>query len=314
MARTARKTENQELFTPNAELSDKLDGVRKLLDDIAARTRDGATGGDNDDAAATVTVPVTPRQPRRTRAMETTMNAPTHAALPNVPTFDNYLAKAEEYAEAAAKGQNAGHAFLVELLTGGYLGALTYAPREGEQEGDHAKLAARYATKQGLMNKANPKASNQKKLKSDFGLAIKTGNNPKFGTGQPLAATNDFLATLDALRRKQVKGLRDTYNGLLNFWRHCNKAGKVPANAKELEVFCYVPDSKAVTVDSALENVRKTLAKISQGKLANCSETDDSKEVKDAVALITKRLAARAKVRGQTGQAPATPVGAAVAA
>jgi hypothetical protein len=312
----ATATTETEQFAPSQDQASKLQDVRNLLDTLEGR---GATAqrAPTDDRAAAVTAPVTASEPRRNRRRkEPDMNpAPTTTtAQANLPTLDDYLAKADELGQKAGEGRNVGQAMLIELLTGGYLGALTFEPRQGKEDGDHAAIAQRYATKQALVNRNDAKAGNMKKLKSDFGLAIKTGQNPKFGTGQPLEVTNEYVTLLDKLRKKQMKGLRDTYNGLLNLWRTLNKTGVVPANEKALEAFCFQPGARPVTVDRALEAARKLLMKASQGKLPNCDDMDDSKEIKDAVASITKRLAARAKMRGQAAQPASQPAQQAAAA
>ena len=215
--------------------------------------------------------------------------AATGPQLSNVPDLNYYREKAKQLGTLAGQGKNCYHTMLTDCLKGGFVNALTFDPRQGEDEGDQAKLASDYATAQGLANSADPKAPNMRKIKSEIGLAIKTGGNPRFSGNEPVEISDKLVARHDALKRKQVQGLLDKSNMLLRFWRHINNDKHGIPSESDLDAFCYKAASRPMTAERVIGMCLRTLEKLSVGKLANCNDMDDSKDVKDAVASLRKR-------------------------
>jgi hypothetical protein len=232
-------------------------------------------------------------------AIATTVSSATQAPATNRLTIQNLLQKANDLGEQAGKGSDTQIKFLLSCCEGGYHNAADLVPnKHGQDIDDATKLAEAYVKAQGTATVFDAKAPNQRKLVSTLRTAIKLGQWPKGGVGEPLATVNNLMAYRQKLRRDPVicKKLDDAANTFLKFARAQLKRDDL-IEGDELNAFCLKKDPELPTAEKVLEGIKTSLQKLEKGQAAQNTALDNSPEVKDALKAVTKRLDEIAKGR-----------------
>lgn len=211
--------------------------------------------------------------------------------------IDDLKLKAQELGSQAGQGKDTQIKFLLACMDGGYHNAVDTTPgRHGPDRDDATALAEIYVNAQGTATVFDAKAGNQRKLVSTLRTAIKLGQWPKGGSGEPLTTVNNFMSERAKLRKdpKQAKLLDDAANSFLRFARAQLKRDTI-IEPKEFKDFLNKAPKDDTTVEDILVSARKKLSNLQKG--AN-GKLDNSAEIKTAVNALTQRLAAIAKAKG----------------
>lgn len=222
---------------------------------------------------------------------------PAPPAGSNKIDFAALTAKATELGEQKGKGLDTQIKFLLSCLEGGYHNAVDLVPnKHGTDIDDATKLAETYVKAQGTATVFDAKAPNQRKLVSTLRTSIKLGQWPKGGNGEPLATVNNLMSHRQALRKNPLtaKKLDDAANTFLRYARAQLKRDQL-IDGEELKEFCQKKTAELPTATELVENARNALQKLVNGTAAQSTAQDNSKEVRDAVQLLTSRLVAIAK-------------------
>lgn len=240
--------------------------------------------------------------------LNTTINPPSPAASTSAPqasgsnvhTLDTLLAKATELGEQAGKGKDTQVKFLLSVMEGGYFNAVDLqSNKHGTDRDDATHLAEAYVKAQGTATVFDAKAGNQRKLISTLRTSIKLGQWPKGGNGEPLGTVNNLLTERQKLRKDpvQVKKLDDAANTFLRFARAQLKRDSL-IDPGEFKEFLFKPTRDVPTAEEVLEGIRNGLMKLTKGQAANNTAQDNSKQCRDALALLNDRMAAIARAKG----------------
>lgn len=232
------------------------------------------------------------RANERITAMNTqTVTTPTS----NAPSVDDYKDRIRQLGTQKGQGDDSQIKFALLMIEGAYHGRFDLQPNKHGQGVDDADLMAReYAS--GFSNSAmfNAKTKSHGKLTSNGRKCIRAGTSPQWGTGQPLANTNDFVDAWRNLRKVGTKGLDDCYNALMRYLTVQIKEPRL-ITGDALTAFCYKTTREEPTAAEILGNTAKLLHKLTVGKAPGCKEIDTSPEVKAAIASLNKRLTNIAK-------------------
>lgn len=215
----------------------------------------------------------------------------------NALTIDTLLARATELGEQAGKGKDTQIKFLLSCMEGGYHNAIDLVSnKHGADRDDATKLAETYVKAQGGATVFDAKAGNQRKLISTLRTSIKLGQWPKGGNGEPLGTVNNLMTERQKLRKDpvQAKKLVDAANTFLRFARQQLKRDTL-IDPAEFKTFLFKPTRDLPTAEKVLEGIRNSLMKLSKGQAANNTAQDNSKQVRDALALLNDRMAAIAR-------------------
>src|ERR1017187_5917381 len=120
----------------------------------------------------------------------------------NAITFDDMMDTAKELGEQAGKGKDTQIKSLLKVLEAGYHNTFDLkANKHGQDVDDATKYAEAYVKAQGSAAVFDAKAMNQRKLISPLRPAIKLGQWPKGGNGEPLATVNNLISMRQKLRQ-----------------------------------------------------------------------------------------------------------------
>lgn len=290
---TTNAQRQEALVTPTPA---QISSVRDLLDKLEAVARDAAT---NEPAAAAVTAPVTRKRRTKGAIMNTTVSAAPMAQTSNSPTFDTLMEVAKELGGQSGGAKDTQIKFDLKMIEGAYLGALSLDPnRHGKGVDDAEKLGEAYYRAQTGAMVFNAKADNQRKLVSNVRKGIKLGSCPKYGVGEPMGVVNRLLTRRQQLKKDPSnKGkLDDAHNALMRFATAQLKLDTLVADG-DLDQFIFKGDKDPRTGEEVLDALRKTATKLSQGKVNNCPDMDNSPEVQAIIKACTKRIDAIVKAR-----------------
>ena len=227
-----------------------------------------------------------------------TAAAPAAAHAPiNRITMDQLMQTATELGEQAGKGKDTQIKFLLSCCEGGYHNAVDLiASKHGHDMDDAVRLAETYVKAQGTATVFDQKAPNQAKLISTLRTAIKLGQWPKGGVGEPLGTVNSLLAHRQKLRRDPVirKKVDDAANVFLKYARNQLKRDTL-IEGQELFDFCMKKQHDLPTATDIVEGIRNKLQKLVNGQAAQCTAQDSSAEVQAAMHSLSKRLTDIAK-------------------
>lgn len=215
-------------------------------------------------------------------------------ATPNTNgvSFDELIATAIALGSTAGQGKDTQVKMLMKLVEGGYHNGVDMNPNKyGAGIDDAIKLAQTYVQAQGSASVFDAKAMNQRKLISCFRSAIRLGQWPKGGLGEPLATMNKLMTMRQKLKQnpQTAKTLDDAANTLLTYARAQVRRDTLIEDA-ELQTFCVRKSGELKTPMEILEATRKNLLNLKHGKAANGTARDDSSEVQAAIQCITDRI------------------------
>lgn len=280
---------------PASSPQDTLNQMRRLMQNME-QTLSGATEEHPaDDATNTSGKPARRRRAaRQATERSTTMTAQGNT---NAPKWEELVEVARDLGKQAGQGKDVQIKFGLKVIEAAYLGSLSLdLHKHGQDRRDGVVLAEEYVKAQNGAVVFDAKAPNQRKLISNLDKCIKLGSNPKWGQGEPLQTVNRLLALREQLKKKGTK-VQDAFNTLMKFATQQLKRDRIMDDA-ELQQFIVVSQPDARSGEDILEAVRRTLTKLKDGKVPNCPDIDTSKEVSDAISLMTKRLTAIAKAKG----------------
>ncbi len=238
-----------------------------------------------------------------------TPSTPPPAAGSNTLTLDALKAKATELGEQFGKGKDTQIKFLLTTLEGGYHNAVDLAPnKHGVGRDDASILAEAYVKARGTATVFDAKSDNQQKLISTLRTAIKLGQWPKGGQGEPLATVNALMTERQKLRRDPnvAKKLDDAANAFLKYARTQMKRDTL-IDPKEFNDFLFKKVKDPATATEHVESLRNSLKKLIDGAASGGMAQDNSKLVRDAHKALTDRLAEIARAKGASqpgGSAP----------
>lgn len=224
-------------------------------------------------------------------------------AAGNGMTFTQLMDIAKDLGAQAGLGRDTQIKMLMQLVEGGYHGAVDIdRNKHGNDTDDSIKLAAEYVKAQSGTTVFDAKAPNQKKLISCFRTCIKLGQWPKGGQGEPLATVNNLMSLRQQLRKTpgQAKKLDDAANTLLRYARQQIKQDTL-IDPSELQDFCFRKQHDLLTAEEHIERIRKSLRQLHDGKASNNTALDNSPQVKDCINKLTKRLQEIASQRATPG-------------
>jgi hypothetical protein len=216
----------------------------------------------------------------------------TQSAIPNAMTFEVVRAAAVELGEMAGKGKDTQIKMLLKVVEGAFHGSVDLQEnKHGTEIDDCTKLAEDYVTAQSKAVVFDHRAANQRKLISTFRTCTKLGQWPKGGNGEPLGTVNNLITMRQKLRAipGEIKKLDDAANTLMRYARAQLKRDQL-VNDDELKTFCYKKDSTLQAPEQIIEDCRKQLIALKDGKAASGTAQDSSQDVKDAINSLTERL------------------------
>lgn len=226
----------------------------------------------------------------------------------NGVSFDELTEVAKTLGADAGKGKDTQVKMLMKLVEGGYHNGVDMNPNKfGAGADDAIKLAEVYVKAQGSASVFDAKAMNQRKLISCFRSAIRLGQWPKGGLGEPLATMNKLMTMRQKLKQnpQTAKTLDDAANTLLTYARAQVRRDTLIEDA-ELQTFCIRKSGELKTPMEILEATRKNLLRLKHGKAANNTAHDDSPEVNAAIQNITDRIKGIASETRKQAAAPST--------
>jgi uncharacterized protein YeaC (DUF1315 family) len=231
---------------------------------------------------------------------------------PNAISFEDLKKVATQLGEEAGKGKDTRVKFQMKLVEAAFYNAVDLVEnKHGKDKDDAVILTEAYVKAQGSSSYFDAKAPNQRKEISCARTAIKLGQWPNGGPGEPLQTMNNLMTTWAKERQKpENKGkLDDASNTLMRFARQQIKRDAVIDTA-ELRDLCFKKQPGERTVEQRLEAARKELTKL--------KELDNSSHIIVAINEITKRLKAIAVEKGKNQRAgsakPAAKAGASATA
>lgn len=244
------------------------------------------------------------------------MNAQT-PAVPATPAMANTLSLSDLLSVATILGGQVGQAkdsqikFLMKVAEGGYYNGINLdANKHGQDVDDAVKLAEAYVKAQNSAVMFDAKAPNQQKLTSLVRTSIRFGQWPHGGVGEPIAVMNDFISYRQKVRAKpDMSGkLKDAADAFMTFARNQLKRQTV-IDKGEFAQFLFKPGHSLATAEEIIEQARKNLQRLKEGKAAKSTALDQSPEISKAIDALTKRLKDIASARGtaQGNGAPAQP-------
>ena len=215
-------------------------------------------------------------------------------------TFEDVMEAMRELGGQAGKGKDTQIKSLLKVLEAGYHNAMDLKPNKHGKDIDDATLAAEaYVKAQGSAAVFDAKAMNQRKLISTLRTAIKLGQWPKGGNGEPLATVNNLISMRQKLRQNptEIKKLDDAANTFLRYSRQQIKLDQL-MNDAQLKDVCYKPVSPERTAEQIIEAARDQLTKLIKGEAANGTAQDNSAHILTARNALTDRLKQIAILRG----------------
>lgn len=233
--------------------------------------------------------------------------------IPNAPSFESLRDTARDLGTQRGQGKDTQIKFALKIIEAGYLGALDLDPnKHGTGVRDGQVLAEDYMKAANAAVIFDAKADNVRKLVANLDKCIKLGSNPKWGAGQPLSNVNDLM-TFRQSEKKAGKKVDDAFNTLMRYATQQLKSDHLIID-DALKSFVYKREAAMRSAEDVLDGVRKTLTNLKAGKISHCPDLDNSKEVKDAINLLTARLTAIAKAKGAAAGNTAAPAAASQAA
>jgi len=208
----------------------------------------------------------------------------------NTITFETLKAEIAELGRQAGEGKDTQIKFDLKVFEASYQGKLDLQPNKHAPDVDDAtKLAEIYATSQNKSVIFDAKAPNQQKLTATVRTAIKIGGYTKGGTNEPLATCNNLVNLRQDLKKKGTKGLEDPHNMFLRWARQQLKRDKM-IEGDELKAFCYKPVTELRSAEEVLRSIQKIATNLTNGKVSNCPDLDNSPEVKSIITACNTRI------------------------
>ena len=226
----------------------------------------------------------------------------TDAPKTNTLSFDDAMARATELGEQHGKGKDTQIKSLLTVLSLGYHNTFDLKPnKHADGVDDATRFAEAYVKAQGTATVFDAKAMNQAKLISTLRTAIKLGQWPKGGNGEPLATVNNLMSMRQKLRINPLerKRLDDAANTFLRYARQQIKLDQL-LDDQQLKEFCYKPVTTERTAEQIIETARDQLTKLIKGEAANGTAHDNHQLVVQARNLLTDRLKVIATARGRS--------------
>lgn len=256
--------------------------------------------------AAAMPAAASKKSVRRKKGAHMTTQPQTLSA--NAPTMATLLEEVFELGKNVAKGNDAQIQFDIKLVSAAMSGTLSLDPnKHGENISDADKMAEAYANGRTKNLIFDPKANNQRKLRSNAKKMIKLGTTPKWGHTQPMEAVNYLISQHQTFKKtpSNSRRLDDPHNALMRFATEQLKRDKIMSN-EEISRYCYKKDKEPRTGTELLEGMRKVADKLAIGKVSNCA--DALPEAKEVSRVITKLLTQIAKQQAPGAQqtTPAT--------
>lgn len=229
--------------------------------------------------------------------MTTTTTAPGAA---NTITFDDIGKRVAELGKQAGEGNDTQIKFLLQLADGAHQGVLDLAKdKHGADRDDAAALTEMYVRSRAGAALFDRKQPSTKVAISKNRTAIRIGQWPKGGPGEPLNMLNNAMSKWRKLRANAAtsSGLDDAASAFLKIARTQLKRDQLldPAEYEPL-LMKPVPDAKAA--EDIIENARDALQKLYTGKAVHGTVKDNSLEIKASVDSLTARLKAIATAKG----------------
>ncbi len=219
----------------------------------------------------------------------------TTQATPNTPSIQDYLDQVDQLGLEAAKGGDSQIKLDLLMLEGAYHAKFDLRPDKHGTGIDDADMMTRRYFKGVTANSVFARErKSHSKTASNVRKVIKFGTSPQWGTNEPLANTNTFVATWRAKRKAGEKNLDDVHNALMRYITAQMKDTRL-ITGDQLEKFAYKPGKEQNTAADVLRAQIKTLTKLTVGKAPSCSEVDTSPEVQAAIRSLNQRLTNIAK-------------------
>lgn len=234
------------------------------------------------------------------------MTETTPQVTPNAITFEQMLDIAKELGRQAGLGKDVQIKSDLKVIEAAYHGSMDLThDKHGTGVDDATAFAEAYFKASGENTMFDAKADNQRRLISNVRKCIKLGSYTKGGNGEPMQTVNALMTYRQKLRQDPAKrkNIDDAHNTLMKFATQQLKRDNM-IDPKEFDAFCYKAVTEPRTAEDIIEGVRSTLTKLSEGKVTNCPDMDNSPEIKEAMRSLTKRLANIAKAKGGQTTAP----------
>lgn len=210
----------------------------------------------------------------------------------NHASFEELMHDAKVLGEQAGKGKDTQIKFALMLTKAAYHKTLDTNPdKHGVGIDDATMMAQTYVKAQQGAVIFDAKADKSRKLVSNVRKCLKLGSMTSLGRGQPMQAIEELVEYRQKLRKDPAaaKKLDDAFNMLMRYATVQIKSNQLlPDDERNAFAFRVVSDVK--TPVEVLEATRRTLIKLTEGKVANCDGLDNSPEVRACISQINARL------------------------
>lgn len=229
------------------------------------------------------------------------MTTPTNG---NKPTFEDVRAAIKDLGEQRGRGVDVQIKHFLKIVESAFLNIINTDPdKHGKGIDDATLLSDDYAKAQGAASIFSTKAAT--KTISCAKLGIRFGMGSKWGPGEPLNTLNTLMTLWRKERANPANraSMVDAFNAATKFAREQLKRSTMISDA-ELRGFCFKSGADIKTAEEVLDDIRKQLRKLRDGKASKGTALDNSAEIVEMIKQADKRMKAIAVAKApQSGTA-----------
>lgn len=224
--------------------------------------------------------------------MTSTMGNLSHSPK-NDTRFDDLLELSAQFGIAQAQGEDVQIKHLLAVTQAAFEGVVDNTVNKHSPSTDDAtRITEAYWMARNKNVIFNPKAGNQRKTISTVRQCISLGGWSKGGPGEPIGMINQAMTMYQKLKTvpDQAKRMVDAANYLITIARRMKKSDVI-LEVDELHDLAFKPNPNEQTVADVLDDYRKGLKKLYEGKFKGSLQCSSS-NVDKAIQALNRELKA----------------------